>query len=104
MVDRLTAEIHRIEAIEGILADWSIPGGHMTSAALDVARTVCRRAERAAVALQEAGECVAPEVLAYLNRLSDLLWIQGRLVELGEGVNAELRTEEIGGPRWSRAW
>jgi cob(I)alamin adenosyltransferase len=104
MVEQLTSEIHRIEAIDGVLADWSIPGEHTASAALDVARTVCRRAERGAVALKESGEEVAPEVLAYLNRLSDLLWIQGRLVELGEGVNAALRTEGNAGPRWSRAW
>jgi cob(I)alamin adenosyltransferase len=104
MVERLTSEIHRIEAIDGVLADWSIPGEHTVSAALDVARTICRRAERGAVALKESGEDVAPEILAYLNRLSDLLWIQGRLVELGEGVDAALRTEGNTGPRWSRAW
>lgn len=104
MVERLTSEIHRIEAIEGVLADWSIPGEHTASAALDVARTICRRAERGAVALQESGETVAPEILAYLNRLSDLLWIQGRLVEFQEGIDAGLRTEGNAGPRWSRAW
>jgi cob(I)alamin adenosyltransferase len=104
MVERLTSEIHRIEAIDGVLADWSIPGEHTAAAALDVARTICRRAERGAVALKESGEDVAPEILAYLNRLSDLLWIQGRLVELGEGVDAALRTEGNAGPRWSRAW
>lgn len=104
MVERLTAEIHRIEAIEGVLADWSIPGEDACSAALDVARAVCRRAERGVVLLGESGESVAPEILAYLNRLSDLLWIEGRLVELGKGVDATLRTEDKSGPRWSRAW
>jgi cob(I)alamin adenosyltransferase len=104
IVERLTAEIHRIEAIEGVLADWSIPGEDACSAALDVARAVCRRAERGVVLLAESGESVAPEILAYLNRLSDLLWIEGRLVELGKGVDATLRTEENRGPRWSRAW
>ena len=49
LVDRLTAEVHRIEAIEGILADWSIPGEHTVAAAFDVARTICRRGERALV-------------------------------------------------------
>jgi cob(I)alamin adenosyltransferase len=39
----LTAEVHRLEAIEGILADWSISGEHRGAAAFDVARTVCRR-------------------------------------------------------------
>ena len=55
LVERLTAEVHRIEAIEGMLADWSIPGEHRAAAAFDVARTICRRAERALVRLQEAG-------------------------------------------------
>ena len=104
MVERLTAEIHRIEAIDGVLADWSIPGEHSVSAALDVARTVCRRAERCAVRLAESGEDVRPEILAYLNRLSDLLWILGRLIEKEQGVDATLRTPENAGPRWSRAW
>ena len=104
MVERLTSEIHCIEAIKGVLADWSIPGENTASAALDVARTICRRAERGAVALRESGEEIAPEILAYLNRLSDLLWIQGRLVEFHQGVDAGLRTEGNAGPRWSRAW
>lgn len=104
MVDRLTAEIHRIEAVEGVLADWSIPGEHPAPAALDVARTVCRRAERCAVRLAESGVAVRPEILAYLNRLSDLLWILGRLIEKQQGLDATLRTSEHGGPRWSRAW
>ncbi len=46
MVGRLTAEVHRIEATEGLLADWSLPGEDVVSAAYDMARTVCRRAER----------------------------------------------------------
>ena len=104
MVDRLTAEIHRIEAMDGVLDDWSIPGEHRVSAALDVARTVCRRAERCAVRLAESGEDVRPVILAYLNRLSDLLWILGRLIEKEQGVDATLRTSENAGPRWSRAW
>ncbi len=104
MVEALTAEVHRIEAVEGILADWSLPGDHAASAAYDVARTVCRRAERCAVRLVEAGEDVGPNVLAYLNRLSDLLWLCGRLLELRAGVDTRLRDEEHRGPSWSRAW
>ena len=45
-VDRLTDLVHKIEAAEGILSDWSLPGAHTESAAYEVARTVCRRAER----------------------------------------------------------
>lgn len=104
MVDRLTAEVHRIEAMEGILSDWSLPGEHTASAAFDVARTACRRAERNAVRLVQEGEEVSAEAIAYLNRLSDLLWLFGRLLELRAGVDASLRDEGHKGPRWSRAW
>lgn len=105
MVERLTAEVHRIEGMEGILSDWSLPGEHPASSAFDIARTVCRRAERHVVRLAEEGVTVSPEVLAYLNRLSDLLWLFGRLLELRAGVDASLR-DGTGreGSRWSRAW
>ena len=104
MVDRLTGEVDRIEAIDGVLSDWSLPGELPAASALDVARTVCRRAERAAVRLAESGVAVAPPLLAYLNRLSDLLWLLGRLLEQQAGVDASLRSGERPGPRWSRAW
>jgi cob(I)alamin adenosyltransferase len=105
LVDRLTAEVHRIEAIEGILADWSIPGEHRAAAAFDVARTICRRAERALVRLQDDGTSVQPAILAYVNRLSDLLWLFGRKLEHDAGVSGSLR-EATGkaGNRFSRAW
>ncbi len=104
MVERLTADIRRIEAIEGVLGDWAVPGEHAASAALDVARTVCRRAERRVVQLAESGAEISAELLAYLNRLSDLLWILGRQIEVEAGVDAALRTPAAGGPKWSRAW
>jgi cob(I)alamin adenosyltransferase len=105
MVDRLTREVHRLEALPGLLADWSLPGAHTAAAAFDVARTVCRRAERGVVRLIESGEAVAPSALPYLNRLSDLLWLFGRKLELEAGVSGSLR-EATGkdGNRWSRAW
>lgn len=105
LVDRLTAEVYRLEAIEGMLADWSIPGEHRAAAAFDVARTVCRRAERNLVRLQEAGAVVQPAILAYVNRLSDLLWLFGRKLEHDAGVSGSLR-ESTGktGNRFSRAW
>jgi cob(I)alamin adenosyltransferase len=104
MVDALTAHVHRMEAVEGILKDWSIPGEHAEAAAYDVARTVCRRAERLTVALHERGIPVQRNVLRYLNRLSDVLWLFGRLLELRAGISSKLRNEEHAGPRWSRAW
>src|SRR5207249_670187 len=69
MVEALTQQVHKIEAIEGILSDWSIPGEDAASAAYDVARTVCRRAERNVVRLIESGEEAGTWVLPYLNRL-----------------------------------
>src|SRR5262249_59598138 len=104
MVDRLTDEVHRIEALQGILSDWSIPGEDPAAAAFDVARTVCRRAERAAVRLAESEDKVSPLAIMYLNRLSDLVWLLGRWVELRQGANAALRDDQHRGPRWSRAW
>ena len=104
MVEALTAHVTRIEATEGLLSDWSLPGDHAAAAAYDVARTVCRRAERAVVRLSETGVEVNPHVVPYLNRLSDLLWLLGRLLELRAGLDTRLRDSEHGGPRWSRAW
>ena len=104
MVDSLEEEVHRIEAEPGVLADWSLPGALADAASLDVARTICRRAERLATGLMEAGMLPNAQILAYLNRLSDLLWLLARLVESRAGVNSSLRTEQTTGPRWSRAW
>jgi cob(I)alamin adenosyltransferase len=104
MVDALDEHVHRIEAMPGVLGDWSIPGETPESAAMDVARTICRRAERLAVRLFEEGQLTNPHILAYLNRLSDVLWLFGRQLELAAGVNAALRDPDKPGPRWSRAW
>jgi cob(I)alamin adenosyltransferase len=104
MVDRLEAHVHRIEAMPGILGDWSLPGEIPDSAAMDVARTICRRAERLAVRLFDDGLLQNPQILAYLNRLSDVLWLMGRQLELAAGVDAKLRTSDNPGNRWSRAW
>lgn len=103
-VEELTKLVHQIEATEGILSDWSLPGAHTESAAYEVARTVCRRAERNAVRLAESGVEFKPEIIAYLNRLSDLIWLFGRLIEVNAGVDARLRSGETAGPKWSRAW
>ncbi|RZU40159.1 cob(I)yrinic acid a,c-diamide adenosyltransferase [Edaphobacter modestus] len=100
----LTELVHKIEAIEGILSDWSLPGAHTESAAYEVARTVCRRAERNAIRFIENGGVVKPEIIAYLNRLSDTIWLFGRLIEFNAGINARLRDETKTGPKWSRAW
>lgn len=104
-VERLTGEVHKIEAIEGLLSDWTVSGAHTAAAAFDMARTICRRSERGVVRLFEAGEAVQPNILPYLNRLSDLLWLIGRKLEKDAGVSGSLRAETgRAGNRWSRAW
>jgi cob(I)alamin adenosyltransferase len=105
LVDWLTTEVRRLEAIDGLLHDWAVAGNHVAAAAFNVARTVCRRAERDVVRLHESGEAVQPSILAYLNRLSDLLWLFARKLEHDAGINASLR-EQTGrsGPAFSRAW
>jgi cob(I)alamin adenosyltransferase len=103
-VEHLTTLVHTIEARGGILSDWSLPGSHREAATFEIARTVCRRAERNAVRLFESGAPVDPQVLSYLNRLSDVLWLFGRLLELQAGVDSRLRDDKHAGARWSRAW
>ena len=66
------------------LTSFVLPAGSPAAAALHHARAVCRRAERSAVALADAEE-VGPEALAYLNRLSDLLFILARAANAGAG-------------------
>lgn len=102
-IDMLTHLVHKIEATGGILSDWSLPGAHNESAAFEVARAVCRRAERAAVRFVENGGTVQPTILPYLNRLSDVIWLFGRLIELSAGIESRLRSESNGGPEWLRA-
>jgi cob(I)alamin adenosyltransferase len=78
MVDRLTSMIVELEKDKSLYPkDWVIPGGNTVSAALDFARTTCRRAERSVVALKD----LNGEILRYLNRLSDLCWILARYIE-----------------------
>ena len=53
----------------------------MAAATLDVARTTCRRAERRVCALNEAQQVQNPEIITFLNRLADVLWLLARWVE-----------------------
>jgi cob(I)alamin adenosyltransferase len=77
-VARLEGEIDALNAELPPLASFVLPGGTPAAAALHLARTVCRRAEREAVRLVEAGEPVSGPALRYLNRLSDLLFVAAR--------------------------
>ncbi|MDP4611769.1 MAG: cob(I)yrinic acid a,c-diamide adenosyltransferase [Opitutales bacterium] len=78
MVERLTVTIQTMESNDGGFAGWTYPGNTIADAFFDQARTTCRRAERGVVALKESGAIVRPELMQYLNRLADLLWLLGR--------------------------
>ena len=81
MTHQLDALVKEIEAQNVSFKGWATPGACLNSAALDGARTVCRRAERRVCALQEAGQLHNSEIIIYLNRLADLLWLFARWIE-----------------------
>ena len=83
-VTRLEQEIDAMNADLSPLRSFILPGGSAAAAALHVARTVCRRAEREIVQLaSHPGEHVSPPALRYINRLSDLLFVASRHVNDG---------------------
>ena len=77
-VERLESEIDAMNGELPPLASFVLPAGAPAAAALHLARTVCRRAEREAVRLIEAGEPVSGPAMRYLNRLSDFLFVAAR--------------------------
>lgn len=83
-VARLEVEIDEMNAALDPLTSFILPGGSATVAALHLARAIVRRAERASVALNEA-EPLNPHLLAYLNRLSDHLFVAARFVAAQQG-------------------
>lgn len=78
MVTALEGTIDGLVEEHPLREEFIVPGANPVSAALDVARTVVRRAERRAVGLRESGAEVNPEAVRYLNRLSDLLFVLAR--------------------------
>jgi len=85
-IERLEADIDKINGEIKPLRSFVLPGGHAAAAALHVARTVARRAERHMVELAaEPGEHVSPEALRYINRLSDFLFVASRWVNALDG-------------------
>ncbi len=81
MTARLDGVVREVESQKVSFRGWATPGATPGAAALDVARTVCRRAERRIASLSELGPLTNPEMLVYLNRLSDTLWLLARWVE-----------------------
>jgi len=83
-VTRLEAFIDALQPDLEPLQSFVLPGGGRAGAALHLARTVCRRAERTVTALVEAGQ-TSPMTARYLNRLSDLLFVQSRWIAVKTG-------------------
>jgi cob(I)alamin adenosyltransferase len=81
MTGKLEGLIHELEAVKGSFKGWATPGASPAAAALDLARTVCRRAERLTCQLQEGAQLQNADIIVYLNRLSDLLWLLARRSE-----------------------
>jgi cob(I)alamin adenosyltransferase len=87
MVERLTGHVDDLEKNHKIsFQHWATPGATRESAHLDVARTVCRRAERETCVANEGGFPISPLIIRYLNRLSDLLWLWARWFETKRGL------------------
>jgi cob(I)alamin adenosyltransferase len=86
-VERLGEWIRQLEPQVPRFNDWVLPGATPCSAALDFARSVCRRAERRAWALKDRGALGNPNAVVYLNRLADFLWIQARWIESRHSPN-----------------
>lgn len=83
MVSLLEAEIDDLETIVEQPKEFVLPGESMTGAALDLSRTTVRRAERRCVALAAEGGLPDSQVLPYLNRLADLLFVMARAADGG---------------------
>jgi len=78
---RVDAAVAAVEARQPKFDGWATPGASLHAAALDLARTAARRAERHLVGLGPSGKTIRPVLLQYLNRVSDLLWLLAREAE-----------------------
>ena len=87
-VGKLDGMVADLEAQAISYSGWATPGANPVAATLDVARTTCRRAERRVVALHEAGQLRNDEIVVFLNRLSDLLWLMARWSETPRASDA----------------
>jgi cob(I)alamin adenosyltransferase len=81
MTARLEALVRELEAPKISFKGWATPGATVNAGALDVARTICRRAERRVLDLRASDERQNGEIVIYLNRLGDLLWLMARWSE-----------------------
>jgi cob(I)alamin adenosyltransferase len=84
MVRTIERDLVELEASIEMPKEFVVPGETPTSAALELARTILRRAERRAVALSRQGLVPGPHLIPYLNRLADLVWVLARAAERAE--------------------
>ena len=84
MVRDIERDLVELERNIEMPREFVVPGETLTSAALELARTILRRAERRAVALQRDGLVPGPHLVPYLNRLADLVWVLARAAERAE--------------------
>jgi cob(I)alamin adenosyltransferase len=90
MVADIEATLVEAEASIVLPTEFVVPGETITSAALELARTILRRAERRSVGLRRAGHIPGEYLIPYLNRLADLLWVLARAAEQAESRRATL--------------
>lgn len=95
MVDRLEAGIDALTARYPLPQEFVVPGQQPAGAAIDLARTIIRRAERRVVTLHRAGALPDDAALRYLNRLSDHLFVLARAVEGGEHVPSRSHAGDV---------
>lgn len=75
---RIDREVEKAEAAAPVPTGWALPGNNLHEAALEMARTTARRAERRLVDMRKGGYPLRPLLLQYINRVSDLLWLLAR--------------------------
>jgi len=103
MVEPLETVLLELEHHIEMPREFVVPGETQASAALELARTVIRRAERRAVGLRREGLLSGEHVVPYLNRLSDLVWVLARAAEQAESRSATPARRPAAGDRRERA-
>ncbi len=99
MVRAVERDLTELEASIEMPSEFVVAGETPTSAALELARTILRRAERRAVTLQRAGNIPGPHLVPYLNRLADLVWVLARAAERAESKAATPARTPAAAPR-----
>lgn len=85
-IEQIEANIDELDSQLPGLKNFILPGGSQPGAKLHLARTICRRAERASVSCKKNGEDISEEAIRYLNRLSDLLFVLARYENYQLGI------------------